>query len=66
MLNSLTDELVTGITTGNVGQLTEDEEDNDVSCTFLHINDQGVETSIFLTRSDLFKLLALLEEANER
>ncbi len=63
---NLTDELVTGVSVGNVGQLTENEEDSDVSCVFLNLQDRGEEDSLFFTRSDLFKLLAHLEEYHER
>jgi len=70
MLNALTDEYLKGLSTGNVGQITENEEDNDVSCVFVDIDwhmmaGMGVD-SVYFTRSDLFKLLAKLEESNER
>lgn len=66
----LTDDLIEDSDVGNVGQLTEDEGDSDIPCVFLRFDcdtvaDEDI-NSLFLTRSDLLKLLAKLEEANER
>lgn len=61
----LTDDIIVDVSSGNVGQLTEIEEDATTQCVFLHTDCQEDEDSIYLTRSDLFKLLGVLEEANE-
>lgn len=61
------DEYIQNVSSGNVGQLTEMDEDSDISCVYLHFDcskliSEGAD-SLYLTRADLFRLLAELEEA---
>lgn len=61
------DELVINAEVGNVGQLTEIEEDSDISCVFVYFDchrllEEGAD-SLYFTKADLFRMLAELEES---
>lgn len=70
MKRDMRDELIVSTDVGNVGQLTEIEEDNDVSCIFLNLEAkefcENDADCVFLTRADLLFLLSQLEDHNER
>lgn len=69
MAMQFNDDLVTDVSAGRVGQITEIEEDNDVSCVIVHFDYNGVceenADSLYFTRSDLYKMLAVLEAEDE-